>query len=96
MKSPGQTQAHVLLRIPDAHFQDPDRRNMILTIIHHIMADARIFVDNPPLVVHIAIRSENTNGDTFVVECTGDSISPMNRTARVALRALFVVLYLCM
>ena len=28
----------------------------------------------------------------FVVECTGDSISPRNRTARVALRALFAVL----
>ena len=77
-------------------FRIPTAENMILTVLHHIMADTRIFVDNPPLVVHIAIRSENANGDTFVVECTGDSISPRNRTARVALRALFAVLYLCM
>ena len=47
-----------------------------------------------PLVVHITLRSENTNGDTCVVECTADSVPPGNRTARVALRALFAVLYL--
>ena len=81
--------AHVLLRIPDVHFQDPDRRNRILTALHHIMAGARIFVDYLPVVFRITMRSENTNGDNFAVECTGDSISPRNRTARVALYALF-------
>ena len=73
-------------------FRIPTTENMILTVLLHIMADTCIFVGNLPLVVHITIRSENGNEETFGVESTGDSISPKNRTARVALRALFAVL----
>ena len=47
------------------------------------------------MVVHITLRSENTNEVTCVVECTGDSISPRTRRPRVALpRSLQPALYL--
>ena len=45
-----------------------------------------------PISLYGNMRIENTNEGTCEVECTDDSTSPRNYTARVALSALFAVL----
>ena len=56
----GYSKAHVFLRIPDFHFQDPDRRkqNTYYESFYYELSPTLVFF------VHITLRSENTNGDT--------------------------------